>query len=98
MRSRLGRLAAIAFVALLAAGCSKTLNTTELEDELKSQLETQLAATGIEVDCPDDIAAEAGATFSCTATNSDGSTLSIEVTQGDDEGNVTWEIVGAGSP
>jgi hypothetical protein len=97
MRSRFVRSVGVAALVLAAAACAKTLDTTELEGSLKDQLETQLDVTGLSVECPDDIEAEAGATFVCTATGTDGSTATIEVTQSDDEGNLTWEIVDAGT-
>lgn len=97
MRSRFVRSVGVVALVLAAAACSKTLDTTELEGSLKDQLETQLDVTGLTVECPDDIEAKAGDTFRCTATGTDGSTATIEVTQTDDEGNLTWEIVDAGT-
>jgi hypothetical protein len=96
MRSRVIRTVAALALIVAAASCSKTLDTTELEGSLKDQLETQLDVTGLTVDCPDDIEAAAGDTFRCTATGSDGQ-VTIEVTQTDDQGNLTWEIVDAGT-
>jgi hypothetical protein len=96
MRPRLVRSIGV-LVLILAAACSKTLDTTELEGTLKDQLETQLDVTGLTVECPDDIEAEAGDTFECTATGTDGSAATISVTQTDDEGNLTWEITDAGT-
>ncbi len=51
---------------------------------------------GIEVECPDDVEAGQGAMIACIA-RAPGETagLRIEVTQLDDDGNVTWEIAGA---
>jgi hypothetical protein len=51
---------------------------------------------GVVVSCPDDVPAEAGRTFDCTATNADGTTMTIEVAQSDDQGHVTYKVVGAG--
>jgi hypothetical protein len=97
MRSRFVRSVGVLVVVLAAVGCSKTLDTTELEGSLKDQLETQLDVTGLSVDCPDDIEAKAGDSFRCTATGTDGTQATIEVTQTDDQGNLTWEIVDAGT-
>ena len=97
MRSRVIRTVTALALIVAAAACSKTLDTTELEGSLKDQLETQLDVSGLTVDCPDDIEAAAGDTFRCTATGSDGSEATIEVTQTDDQGNLTWEIVDAGT-
>ena len=96
MRSRTVRTLGVLALVLAAAACSKTLDTTELEGSLKDQLETQLEVTGLTVDCPDDIEATAGDTFECTASGADG-TVTISVTQTDDQGNLTWEIVDAGT-
>jgi hypothetical protein len=97
MRSRIVRTVGALALVVAAAACSKSLDATELEGSLKDQLETQLDVTGLTVDCPDDIEAKAGDTFRCTATGSDGSEATIEVTQSDDQGNLTWEIVDAGT-
>jgi Domain of unknown function (DUF4333) len=97
MRSRFVRTLGVLALVLAAAACSKTLDTTELEGSLKDQLETQLEVSGLTVECPDDIEAKAGDTFRCTATGTDGSAATVEVTQTDDQGNLTWEIVDAGT-
>ena len=93
MRSRLVRVLAVVCIAAAAAGCSKTLKIDDLETEIASQLDTQLATAGNTVSCPDDVKAEAGATFECTATLSTGDIVTIEVKQTDGEGNVTWTLV-----
>jgi hypothetical protein len=97
MRSTFVRTVGVLALVVAAAACSKTLDTTELEGSLKDQLETQLDVNGLTVDCPDDIEAESGNTFRCTATGSDGSEATVEVTQTDDQGNLTWEIVDVGT-
>jgi hypothetical protein len=95
MRPTFVRLAALAFLAVLLGGCSKTLDTGRLEDTLRDQIQTQLDLTGLTVDCPDGVKAEAGETFECTATTGEGGTITIEVTQTDDEGRVTYSLEGA---
>lgn len=47
-------------------------------------------------ECPEDVEVRRGGTFACTA-RAPGETegLRIDVTQLDDDGNVTWEIAGA---
>ncbi|MGY1740159.1 MULTISPECIES: DUF4333 domain-containing protein [unclassified Blastococcus] len=70
---------------------SETLDTAAVEEriaELTQEL-TGVAATGVE--CPADVEAEAGGTFSCTAVL-DGQETSFTVQQTDDQGNV--EITG----
>jgi hypothetical protein len=82
----------------LVGGCSRTrtLDANGLEETLGPKIEQQLGAHGITVACPDDEAAKAGATFQCTATSAAGTTLTIEVTQIDDHGNVTWKATKPG--
>ena len=43
------------------------------------------------VQCPDDIPMEKDLTANCEATSADGQSTMINVTQTDDQGNVTWE-------
>ena len=95
MRSRAARVALVFVLAMAAAACSKTLKIDELEPQLAEQLNSQLDTTGITVDCPSDVKAETGATFDCTATLPNGDTITIEVTQRDDNGNVSWKVVDA---
>ncbi len=78
---------------LALSGCSRVVNTDELEAQITSELQRQAGVTASSVDCPDDVPAEAGGTFTCTATADDGSTATIEVVQQDDQGNVKWEVV-----
>jgi len=82
----------------LVSGCSrtKTLDANGLEEMLGTQVEQQLGAQGFTVDCPNDEPVKAGATFQCTATSAAGKTLTIEVTQTDDHGRVTWKATKAG--
>jgi hypothetical protein len=83
-------------LALAAAGCTKQLDTAGLEDQLKTDLQERLGRAVTSVDCPTDVDAKAGVTFRCTAAGGDGSTTTIEVSQDDDQGHVTWEVVDAG--
>lgn len=93
MRSRLVRAAVLLCVAIVATGCSKTLDTAELEGQLGTQLDTQLQTTGVTVACPDGIKAKTGGVFDCTATLPTGATVTVRVTQTDRDGNVTWTTV-----
>ncbi len=95
MRSRSARLAALSVLAIATVACTKTLDSDGLERELKTDLEDELPATITSVDCPSDIEVEAGHTFTCTADDDGGASLTLEVTQSDDKGNVTWELVDA---
>jgi Domain of unknown function (DUF4333) len=95
MRTTLVRTAVLLSVAVLAVGCSKTLNGDQLKTELESQLNSQLGATGITVECPEDIKAKSGGEFDCTGTVPDTGTITIHVTQTDNDGHVTWKVVDA---
>jgi hypothetical protein len=75
-----------------AAACTRSLNKASLESSLKTQLEAKTGVTGVTVTCPDDIKAETGATFTCTA-EAQGETVTVQVTQTDDQGNVTFKVV-----
>ena len=55
-------------------------------------IQEQTGATGVTVDCPDDIEAKAGDEFECQATSDDGTNATVKVTQNDDQGNVTWAV------
>jgi hypothetical protein len=81
-------------VAVALAACTRTVNTDALEQQIAAELQAQAGVTPSSVDCPDDVEAEAGGTFTCTATTDDGSTATITVTQQDDEGNLRWEVTG----
>jgi hypothetical protein len=74
----------------------RLLDHDQLERTLAREISAQLAVPGIEVECPDDVEAGQGAMVECIA-RAPGETagLRIEVTQLDDDGNVTWEIAGA---
>lgn len=86
-------IAALLGATLIFASCSAT-KTLEAED-LNEQIAAELQDTfGIEatVDCPDDIEAEEGGTFECSAEDSAGTSLPIQVTQTDGDGNVDWTM------
>lgn len=98
MRSRLARSACVAGLAIVASGCSllpKNLDTKGLEPTLASQFDAQLGTSGTTVSCPTGIKVEAGGTFECTATLSDGTVVRLRVTQTNADGMVSWKAVGA---
>jgi hypothetical protein len=95
MRSRFVRAAVLIGIAAVAVACSKTLDTDGLQTQIADQLNTKLGATGITVECPDDVKAESGNEFDCTGTVPDSGTLTIHVKQTDGDGHVTWEVTGA---
>ncbi len=95
MRSRLARAAVVLSIAIIATACSKTLKMADLESTLADQLNTKLSTTGITVQCPDSVKAEAGGTFECTGKLTTGDMLTLKVTQTDANGRITWVVVGA---
>jgi Domain of unknown function (DUF4333) len=91
MRTR--TLVVVCCLAAFAGGCTKTLDSSGVESQVKAAIEERLGESRMTVDCPDDIEVKAGATFTCTATDPSGTTATIEVTQTDDHGHLTWTIV-----
>ena len=82
---------AAALVAVVAlAGCEKTLETDSIEPQIKDTLTKQGLKVG-SVDCPGDVTAKKDDKFECDVKMSDGETIKIEVTQTDDEGQVTYQ-------
>ena len=83
-------------VTVAAGGCAaRTLHTDQLERRLARQLSDRLGVSGIEAECPEGVEVGRGTMFVCTArAPGEDVRLRIEVTQLDDDGNVTWEIAG----
>ena len=84
-------LCAAAALALFAAGCSQTLDGGDIEREVAAGVDDQQGVE-VEVSCPDDIEAEDGGTFTCTATDSEGTEWDVSVVQQDADGNVEWTM------
>jgi len=72
--------------ALLLFG-TKTLDTAEAQRQIAQLTQDQTGVAPTDVSCPADIEAEAGGTFSCSA-SLEGQPMTFTVTQTDDEGNV----------
>jgi hypothetical protein len=83
-------------LAVAATACGRTLDAEGLEEQLRGELHQRLPGTEWEVSCPDGISPEAGTKFTCEATDENGRTVELEITQDDAEGRVTWRIVGLG--
>jgi hypothetical protein len=94
VRSSLVRVLAVAAL-VTATSCTKPLDTSQLQTTLKRQLEADTGTTGLTVTCPTDVKVQTGGTFSCTVTKSGTASLTIDVTQTDDKGNVTWKVASA---
>ncbi|MGH2381262.1 MAG: DUF4333 domain-containing protein [Candidatus Limnocylindria bacterium] len=83
-------------VALVGCGGSFTvtryIDVERLESTLSDGLTQQTGATIQSVECPEEIAMETGNEFECTATDDQGNTGIVTVTQDDDQGNITWKL------
>jgi uncharacterized protein DUF4333 len=89
-------LAFLLILSVAAGSCApRTLNTHQLEERLGRQLSDRLGVSSIVAECPEDVEVRRGGTFTCTAhARGEAEGLRIDVTQIDEEGNVTWEIAG----
>jgi Domain of unknown function (DUF4333) len=98
-RSRSWAALPLAVLAWVAVSCgAPTIDGDSAASQILAQL-NELAqrneADGHEitaVDCPDDVQVAAESTFDCTATEPDGATWTIEVTQLDDDGTLDYRI------
>jgi Domain of unknown function (DUF4333) len=90
MRSIIRWILVVALV-FVAVACTRTIDKTSLEDSIKTQLESSASVSGVSVTCPDNIKAEKGGTFTCTA-SAQGETVTLQVTQTDDQGHVTFKV------
>lgn len=94
-RSRTGAICAAAALTLgLLAGCSSTLDTDKLQQTIQADLSKGIpAGTQVSVTCESaDI--KSGSQSTCTA-NLGSQTLTYDVTQNDDQGNVTYKRTSA---
>lgn len=89
-RRRLVLLAAVAS-ALAAAGCTAMLDTEQAAGELEKEIERQTGAELAAVECPEDVEAKQGSTFRCTVRGADGTTVTIDVEQTSDEGDIAFD-------
>lgn len=78
-------------LALVACGPVK-LDMEKVKSSIQSGVQSQIGLNVQSISCPSEIEAKAGATFSCSVkTNDLNEDLSIEVTQNDSKGNVSWQ-------
>lgn len=95
MRARIA--IACVVLALASVACTRTLDTKGLEDQIVAMLKERGGPAVTDVSCPSDVKVEVGATFECTATDANGTTWQLKLTQKDDRGTVTIEIAGTES-
>ena len=94
---RLPHITSIAIGASLALGlaaCEKTINTGKLEGKLKEGISKQFGTKVTKVDCPKDVKAKKGKTFTCTAHAASGQVQKFTITQDDNEGHVHYAPAG----
>lgn len=86
-------LAAVAATAALGAtltACgTKTIDSGELEGELRDQLSADAGVDpeGVSVSCPEDVEVEEGKTFECELTAPNGDKVRVDVKLTDDDGS-----------
>jgi hypothetical protein len=80
---------------LVLAGCSSSINVADLETQVQDGLAEQLGGTWT-VECPDSMEIQAGLTTNCMATSDTGESINVDITQDDDQGNVTWKVPATG--
>jgi hypothetical protein len=88
-------IAACASLALGLAACGeKTINTGKLESKLKEGIQKQFGIKVAKVDCPKDVKAKKGKTFTCSAHSASGQVQKFTITQDDNEGHVHYAPAG----
>ncbi|MGG6241368.1 DUF4333 domain-containing protein [Nodosilinea sp. AN01ver1] len=75
------------------SACGNRLDTADIEANIQADIERQgrrLSLSGVR--CPSDVSRQAGAYFRCVGELEPEGTFTINVTQQDNQGNVTWEV------
>mgnify|MGYP003600226498 FL=1 len=88
---------AVVTLAVSLAGCGgvtvtrdePSLDTDKIQSELQSKLADSIPGSTASVTCPSDVELQQGATFDCTAILN-GQQFNVEVTQTNDQGDVTY--------
>jgi hypothetical protein len=91
---RLLPIAACAALGLALAACEKTINSGKLEGKLKQGIEKQYGIEVKSVDCPNNVKAKKGKSFTCTAHAANGQKQKFKITQDDDKGHVHYALSG----
>ncbi len=82
---------ALAVVAFVAAGCTKELDVSKPEQAIGREVERAYDVDVVRVTCPENIKAEAGATFRCVV-ELEGDRLTANVTQTDSNGGLRFKL------
>jgi hypothetical protein len=85
--------ALLVLAALGLTACGNRLDTGAVEATIKTDIERQGRRLALQaVRCPSDVTRQAGAYFRCVGELAPEGTFTINVTQTDNQGNVTWEV------
>ena len=91
----------LAGAVLLLTGCQasvevgeRIVDTDDAETQIADKLEEQVGQRPASIDCPQDMKAEEGQTYTCVLTADDGTQLDVTLTMTDDEGNFDIEVEG----
>ncbi|MBW4481615.1 MAG: DUF4333 domain-containing protein [Tildeniella torsiva UHER 1998/13D] len=80
-------------LALGLTACGSRLDTTAVEGAIKTDIERQGRRLSLKaVLCPGDVKRQAEASFRCVGEVDPEGTFTINVTQQDSQGNVTWDV------
>lgn len=83
----------LALGALGLTACGNRLDTEAVEGMIKADIERQGRRLSLQaVRCPSDVTRQAEAYFRCVGELDPEGTFTINVTQQDSQGNVTWEV------
>ncbi len=83
----------LALGVLGLTACGNRLDTANTEAMMKADIERQGRRLSLKaVRCPSDVTPQAGAYFRCVGELDSEGTFTINVTQQDSQGNVTWEV------
>lgn len=97
--ARSGHCFGLLILSVALVGCGSSLTVTNYLDVERFEGTvadgiTEQTGTGIQsVDCPDEVAMEAGNVFECSVTDEHGKTGAVQVTQGED-GDTRWKLAG----
>ena len=83
---------AIGAMGALAACGEKTLDTDDAEKEIADKIEQQRNVRPKTIECPDDMTAKKGETYTCTLTAPNGDELDVKLTMLDDDGKFEFEV------
>ncbi len=92
-------LPALVGLALLASGCSakgeislgdSMIDSERAEKEISGGLEDAYGTPPKSLDCPADVKAEEGKSFTCTGEDPDGRPFQLDVVMTDDEGGIRY--------